>query len=113
MTATSGFCTQYCAWHTYYVQSGLPIKFAFVGNGARCPNSCAPFTPAPNGNQGADGMASTLVTNPYLLEPWPYLHQPGQPDMLPRHCACPLQSCACHLCPRCQQARLLGGLSLC
>lgn len=67
MTATSGFCTQYCAWHTYYVQSGIPIKFAFVGNGARCPNSCAPFTPAPNNNQGADGMASTLVP-PYLLK---------------------------------------------
>ena len=71
MTATSGFCTQYCAWHTYYVASGIPIKFAFVGNGARCPNSCAPFTPAPNGNQGADGMASTLVCNPTSWNPSP------------------------------------------
>ena len=61
VTATSGFCIAYCAWHTYYVQSGLPIKFAFVGNGARCPSACAPFSPGPNNNQGADGMASTLV----------------------------------------------------
>ncbi|KAK9845868.1 hypothetical protein WJX81_004594 [Elliptochloris bilobata] len=60
VTATSGFCTAYCAWHTYYVQQGIPVKFTFVGNGARCPNSCAPFSPGPNNNQGADGMASTL-----------------------------------------------------
>ncbi len=54
---TSGFCTQYCGWHTRGTIGGSDIKYAFVGNPDRCPASCSMQT-APNGNAGADGMAS-------------------------------------------------------
>ena len=37
VTATSGFCTQYCGWHTYGTIGGTDIKYAFVGNPDRCP----------------------------------------------------------------------------
>ena len=29
---TSGFCTQYCGWHTHGTISGTDIKYAFIGN---------------------------------------------------------------------------------
>jgi hypothetical protein len=53
------------------------VKYAFVGNTDRCPSSCKGNpTNAPNGNSGADGMASILahelneaVTDP-LLDAW-------------------------------------------
>jgi hypothetical protein len=69
---TSGFCTKYCGWHYYDGPSG--IKYSFVGNAARCPSACAAqTTKSPNGNVGADAMASVLVheleeavTDPYL-----------------------------------------------
>src|SRR5262249_3222553 len=58
VTASSGFCTQYCGWHTYGIIAGTNIKYAFIGNPDRCPSSCAWQTTSPNGNAGADGMAS-------------------------------------------------------
>jgi hypothetical protein len=58
---TSGFCTQYCGWHTNATISGSDIKFAFVGNAARCLSSCAAQSTSPNGNPGADGMASVIA----------------------------------------------------
>jgi len=61
VTATSGFCTQYCGWHTHGTIGGVDIKYSFVGNPDRCPNSCAAQTTGPNGNAGADGMASILA----------------------------------------------------
>ena len=61
VTATSGFCTQYCGWHTHATIGGLDIKYSFVGNPDRCPTSCAAQTTSPNDNAGADGMASILV----------------------------------------------------
>jgi hypothetical protein len=60
VTASSGFCTQYCGWHTHATISGTDIKYAFVGNPDRCPASCAAQTTGPNGNAGADGMASII-----------------------------------------------------
>jgi len=59
----------YCGWHTWqnYLLAGVfnvPIKYAFIGNGERCPASCisAHIDPnSPNGNRGADGMASVIV----------------------------------------------------
>jgi len=58
---TSGFCTQYCGFHTHGMIGGADIKYAFVGNAARCPSSCAAQTSSsPNGNVGADGMASVV-----------------------------------------------------
>ena len=58
---TSGFCTQYCGWHTHGTIGGSDIKFSFVGNPDRCPSACAAQTKSPNGNAGADGMASIIA----------------------------------------------------
>jgi hypothetical protein len=61
VTASSGFCTQYCGWHTHGTLSGTDIKYSFVGNPDRCPSACAAQTVGPNGNSGADGMASIIM----------------------------------------------------
>ena len=73
VTASSGFCTQYCGWHTYGSINGFNIKYSFVGNPDRCPSACEAQTTGPNGNAGADGMASIIaheleeaVTDPNL-----------------------------------------------
>ena len=59
---TSGFCTQYCGWHTHASILNIDTKFAFVGNAERCPSACsAQTTNSPNGNVGADAMASVLA----------------------------------------------------
>jgi len=70
---TSGFCTQYCGWHTRGTINGRDIKYAFIGNPARCPSACTNGTPPPNGSVGADGAASIIsheleeaVTDPDL-----------------------------------------------
>jgi hypothetical protein len=61
VTASSGFCTQYCGWHTHGTISGSDIKYSFVGNADRCLSSCAAQSTSPNGNAGADGLAHELV----------------------------------------------------
>ena len=38
---TSGFCTQYCGWHTHGTISGADIKYSFIGNPDRCLSACA------------------------------------------------------------------------
>ncbi len=58
---TSGFCTQYCGWHTHASIAGRDIKYSFVGNPDRCPSACSVQTTSPNGNAGADGMASIIA----------------------------------------------------
>jgi hypothetical protein len=58
---TSGFCTQYCGWHTNGTINGRDIKYAFIGNPDRCPSACEDQTTSPNGNAGADGMASIIA----------------------------------------------------
>jgi hypothetical protein len=58
---TSGFCTQYCGWHTFSTIGGKSIKYAFVGNANRCLNACAAQTVGPNGNAGVDGMVSVVA----------------------------------------------------
>jgi hypothetical protein len=70
---TSGFCTQYCGWHSHGTMLGADIKYAFIGNPDRCPSACEQQTTSPNGNAGADGMASIIsheleeaVTDPDL-----------------------------------------------
>lgn len=61
-TATSGFCTQYCGWHTHATISGKDIKYAFVGNAeTQCASSCGATSPSPNNTPGADGAASVLA----------------------------------------------------
>ena len=70
---TSGFCSQYCGWHTYSNISGTNIKYGFIGNPSRCPSSCGAQSTTPNGNFAADSMASIIaheleesVTDPNL-----------------------------------------------
>ncbi len=58
---TSGFSTNYCGWHDQASISGSDIKYAFVGNAARCLSSCAAQSTSPNNNAGADGMASVIA----------------------------------------------------
>jgi Phosphate-induced protein 1 conserved region len=58
---TSGFCTQYCGWHTSGTIGGSDIKYSFVGNPDRCPSACEQQTTSPNNNAGADGMASIIA----------------------------------------------------
>jgi hypothetical protein len=74
VTATSGFCTQYCGWHDHTTVSGKDIKYAFIGNAeTQCPSGCGATSPSPNNTPGADGAASVLaheleeaVTDPNL-----------------------------------------------
>jgi Phosphate-induced protein 1 conserved region len=61
VTASSGFCTQYCGWHTRGTIAGSDIKYAFIGNPARCPSACSNGTAPPNGDLGADAMASIIA----------------------------------------------------
>lgn len=58
---SSGFCSQYCGWHTHGTINGLDIRYAFIGNAARCLTSCAAQSVGPNGNAGVDGMVSVLA----------------------------------------------------
>jgi hypothetical protein len=58
---TSGFCTQYCGWHTHGTINNVDVKYSFVGNPARCLSACADQSTSPNGNAGADGMASIIA----------------------------------------------------
>ena len=58
---SSGFCTQYCGWHTHGTIGGNSIAYAFVGNAARCITSCAAQSTSPNGNAGVDGMVSVVA----------------------------------------------------
>jgi hypothetical protein len=62
---TSGFCTQYCGFHTRATLGGVDIKYAFVGNPDRCPSGCeaqrtGPNSPAANLG-GADGMINIIT----------------------------------------------------
>jgi uncharacterized protein YaiE (UPF0345 family) len=61
VNATSGFCTQYCGWHTHATIGGSDIKYSFVGNADRCISSCGAQAVGPNGNAGADAMASIIA----------------------------------------------------
>jgi len=61
VTASSGFCTKYCGWHTYGTIAGKNIKYSFVGNAARCLSGCAAQSVSPNGNAGVDGMLSVVA----------------------------------------------------
>lgn len=61
VTATSGFCTKYCGWHTSGTSSYGKVRYSFVGNANRCLSSCAAQTTGPNGNAGVDGMVSIIM----------------------------------------------------
>lgn len=61
VTATSGFATEYCAFHAASEMWGSWIKYAFIGAPARAPASCAPQMTGPNDNYAADAMASLIA----------------------------------------------------
>ncbi len=65
VNATSGFCTNYCGWHTYFTATvggtNKAFKYSFVGDPTRCLSACAAQSVSPNGNPGADGMASIIA----------------------------------------------------
>ncbi|MGZ3457003.1 MAG: hypothetical protein ACXU86_00700 [Archangium sp.] len=72
-SGSSGFCTNFCGWHSHGKIAGSDIKYSFVGNPDRCPSACEAQTIGPNDNAGADGMASIFsheleeaVTDPDL-----------------------------------------------
>jgi hypothetical protein len=57
------FCVDFCGFHNHATLSGTDIKYAFVGNAARCLSNCASpnLGIGPNGNAGADAMASIMA----------------------------------------------------
>jgi hypothetical protein len=67
-------CLTCCNFHGSGMVLGIPFRFAFVGNPARCPNGCASQfegAASPNANFAADAMVawlahalSAVVTNP-------------------------------------------------
>lgn len=61
----SGFCTQFCGFHTHQTINGADIKWAFVGNVDQCPSGCEIQSTGPNspsaGVGGADGMANVIT----------------------------------------------------
>jgi len=71
---TSGFGTQYCGWHTYGTINNTVVKYSFVGNPLLiAPTGCGVRSPSPNGDGGADALASVIfhelaeaVTDPQL-----------------------------------------------
>jgi Phosphate-induced protein 1 conserved region len=60
----SGFCSQFCGFHTRQTLNGADIKWAFIGNVDRCPSGCEAQTTGPNSTPGsgggADGMANVI-----------------------------------------------------
>lgn len=59
---TSGFCSNYCGWHTSMTVNNTSIKYSFVGDAStQCSNGCISQTGSPNNNPGADGMASVIA----------------------------------------------------
>jgi len=61
ISESSGFCTQYCGWHTSGSSTSGKVRYAFVGNANRCLSACAAQTTSPNGNAGVDGMVSVMA----------------------------------------------------
>jgi hypothetical protein len=60
VTEQTGFCTQYCGWHTAGNLTRGRVRYSFVGNAARCLNACAAQTKSPNGNAGVDASISVM-----------------------------------------------------
>ena len=61
----SGFCTQFCGFHTHQTINGADIKWAFIGNTDQCPSGCEIQATGPNspstGVGGADGMSNVMT----------------------------------------------------
>jgi hypothetical protein len=57
----SGFLTSYCGWHTHTTISGTDVKYAFVGDPGTNAACAIQTASSPNGNVGADAMASVIA----------------------------------------------------
>jgi hypothetical protein len=57
----SGFLTSYCGWHTHGSLGGTDIKYAFIGNPGSNSACSVQTSVSPNGNPGADAMASVIA----------------------------------------------------
>src|SRR5262245_30184749 len=57
----SGFLTSYCGWHTHGSLGGTDIKYAFIGNPGGNGACSMQTSVSPNGNPGADAMASVIA----------------------------------------------------
>ncbi len=57
----SGFLTSYCGWHTHGTIGGADIKYSFVGNPGSNGACSVQTSVSPNGNPGADAMASVMA----------------------------------------------------
>jgi len=73
----SGFLTSYCGWHTNATIAGADIKYAFVGDPGTNGACSVQTSVSPNGNVGADAMASVVsheleetATDPDLSAWW-------------------------------------------
>ncbi len=71
--AEGELCNSNCGWHTHVAWGTEDIKYAFIGNGARCPQICPTYSPSVNGLPAADEMVDVLghelsetVTDPDL-----------------------------------------------
>jgi len=60
---SSGFGTRYCGWHSRTTFRRKPVRFVFAGDPTtQAPRGCVPkVTTTPNGDRGADALASTLM----------------------------------------------------
>ncbi|KAK9829759.1 hypothetical protein WJX72_007703 [[Myrmecia] bisecta] len=82
VTNSYGFCSEFCAYHTFYSDGDQAVKYTFVGNPAtQCYYSCAPqddpSQPTANGNPGIDALTSSLaheiaeaITDPKPFTTW-------------------------------------------
>lgn len=57
----SGFLTSYCGWHTYGSLAGVSVKYSFVGDPGFSSSCAGQTTYSPNGDIGADAMASVIT----------------------------------------------------
>ncbi|CAI7814577.1 unnamed protein product [Closterium sp. NIES-53] len=57
----SGFCSEYCGWHTEDSLNSSPLRYAFVGHHGQCPDACGVEITSPNGKPGIDATISTLA----------------------------------------------------
>lgn len=66
-SGTSSFLTSFCGWHSSVVMNNAAasqatnMKYSFVGNGGTSAACSAQTAASPNGNVGADGMASVIA----------------------------------------------------
>ncbi|OZJ04928.1 hypothetical protein BZG36_02656 [Bifiguratus adelaidae] len=64
VSETSGFCTQYCGFHTSGTINGANLTYAFSGDATSCTSACiAPEnqSSSPNGDIGVDGLISVYA----------------------------------------------------